>query len=247
MGNIFDEEDLKSIFSPAKPPEPIKPLPEVRVELEPPKPKEPEKVYKPEKFNFALAVKFLSLFIGIFIFSYLMINFNAIKDKFNYFYDVNLKKTTYSKAVATPTPDPFDASSEARLVIPKIGVDAPIIWNVPEDQLKEKLLEGITHSEGTALPGSVGNIFLTGHSSYYAWVSSPYKDVFALLDKVSVNDEIFIKYSSKIFTYNVIDTKVVSPNDTSVMDQSNANILSLMTCVPVGTNLNRLIVVAEQS
>lgn len=248
MSDFLDEDDLKSIFSgqetqptPAPPPPGI-PLPEP-----PAPPKTQEKVYAPEKFTWHVLVRFLGLFVCIFIVSYLVINAPAVYKKFNYTWDVSLLKKPYSKALATPTPNPFNPTSEARIVIPKIGVDAPISWNVTDTDMKTKLLEGVAHSEGTALPGAIGNIFITGHSSYYSWVDSPYKDVFALLDKLDSGDKVYIKYSSDIFTYDVQSSKVVAPSDVSVMDQGNQKTLTLMTCVPIGTNLNRLVITAVQS
>lgn len=244
MSNFLDENDLKSLFgTPGVTPEPaIGPSPEVQ-----PPPKKTEKVYAPEKITGATVLKFISLFIGIFVLSYVAINSPALAKKSQYFWDVSVLKHAYSKAVPTPTPNIFNPSSEARLVIPKIGVDVPISWNVPEDQLKTKLLEGVVHSQGTALPGQTGNIFITGHSSYYPWVNSPYKNVFALLDQLRAGDKVFIRYSSTVFTYLVLDSRVVSPNDLSVLSQGTDYNLTLMTCVPIGTNLNRLIVSARQS
>lgn len=247
MSDFLDEDDLKSLFGGQEPSLPPQPPPPAMQPPEAPKPPQvPAKVYNPEKFTWQTFVRFLSLFIGIFIVSYLVINAPAIYKKVNYSWDVSLLKHPYSKAVPTPTPNPFNPTSEARLVIPKIGVDAPISWNVSEDQLKTKLLEGVVQSQGTALPGSIGNVFITGHSSYYSWVDSPYKDVFVLLDKLSPDDKVYIKYSSTVFTYNVESSKVVSPNDLSVMSQGSEKIISLMTCVPIGTNLNRLVVTAKQ-
>lgn len=237
MGNILDENDLKEIFGnmAGKTTEPV-------IEFAP---AQPEKVYTPQKFTWQTLIKFLSLFIIIFIASYFAINEPALAKKIGYSWDVSLKRGNYSQALPTPTANPFNAASEASLVIPKIGVEAPIIWNVEEGDLKNQLLEGVVHSKGTALPGQQGNIFITGHSSYYSWVNSNYKDVFALLDKLSADDKIYIKYSTSIFTYEVSGWRIVASDDTSVMDQGYGQTLTLMTCVPIGTNLNRLIINAN--
>lgn len=243
MKDIFNENDLKSLFSQTS----ASAEPDVTVEIEKPILKSTnEKVLVPAKFSLPVLVKFLALFIGIFFLSYSLINANALVTKFRYFFDVSVKRANYSAAAPTPTPNPFNPSYQALLVIPKIGTNAPISWNVNEASLNEKLLEGVVHSQGTALPGQVGNIFITGHSSYYSWVRSDYKDVFSLLDKLEVGDRVFISYGSTVFNYEVTDKKIVSPNETSVMDQGNDYNLSLMTCIPVGTNLNRLIIRAKQ-
>lgn len=243
MKDIFNESDLKSLFSQTS----ASAEPDIAVEIEKPVSKPAnEKVLIPTKFSLPVLVKFLALFIGIFFLSYSLINATALVTKFRYFFDVSIKRTNYSAAAEIPTPNPFNPSSQALLVIPKIGIEAPIIWNVDEASLNERLLEGVVHSQGTALPGQVGNIFITGHSSYYSWIRSDYKDVFVLLDKLEVGDQIFISYSSTVFNYEVTNKKIVSPSETSVMDQGNDYNLTLMTCVPVGTNLNRLIIRTHQ-
>lgn len=257
MKNVFNENDLKSLFSPA-PAEPMIQVviekPEAPTKIEEPKvgesakrgPADSGKVYAPEKFTLQLVTKFAALFIVILFASYFLINAQAVSAKLRYFFDVKIKKSTYSAAVPTPTANLFNPSAEARLVIPKIGVEAPISWNTTDSNLNETLLSGIAHSAGTALPGQVGNIFLVGHSSYYSWVKSDYKNVFTLLDQLNPGDKIYLQSASTVFTYQVNDSIVVSSQETWVMDQGPGYNLSLMTCVPVGTNLNRLIVRTTQ-
>ena len=238
MSSHFEEEDIKNLF-----PGDIEFAPEKKPE-EAPKPFSLKKTPPP---LWKIMTKFAGLFIAIFIFSYALVNFNAFITQFGYFYNTKTQRTTYKQALAVPTPlSTFDPTTAAKIIIPKIGIEAPITWNVEEPQIAEKLLEGIVHASGTAVPGKRGNIFLIGHSSYYSWSGSPYKDVFALLEKVTPGDKIYIQYSGHTFTYQITNTKVVSPEEVSVMDQTSAYNLTLMTCVPVGTNLNRLIVTAEQ-
>lgn len=200
-----------------------------------------------------LYLKFASLFAGIFILTFMLVNFSALADKSRYFWETRIRHQAYAGRTVPKTPTPsslatqaFDPAASATLVIPKIGVEAPIIWNVPEEQINNKLLEGVVHSQGTALPKAKGNIFITGHSSYYSWSSSPYKDVFALLDQLSPDDQIYIKYPNKTFIYTVQSSKVVNPQALQAMDQS-LDQLTLMTCVPIGTNLKRLLVISTLS
>lgn len=100
---------------------------------------------------------------------------------------------------------------------------------------------------GTARPGEVGNAFIFGHSSNYPWVKSDYNDIFALLDNLELGDEIIIFYNQKKYVYKVVDHATVKPGDVQALesrDQTKKE-LSLMTCWPVGTTLERLIVFAE--
>lgn len=191
--------------------------------------------------------KFSVLFIALFFASYAITNWSAIAENIKYIWNVNIQNKVHYSKIVPPTPAPtLDPTTPAKLIIPKIGVDVPISWNVSDNMLQEKLLEGAVHSKGTAYPGQKGNIFITGHSSYYSWSTSPYKDIFALLDKLDIGDKIYIQYNNTSFAYEVTESKVVSPQNIEVMEQSNDYRLTLMTCVPIGTNLNRLIITSVQ-
>lgn len=187
-------------------------------------------------------IKTLGLFILIFSFSFGIINYPALYLKARYFFDVK----TNNNLTPVPTPTPTPTSNESFLIIPKIAVKVPIIWNVPGDETVPALQNGVAHFSGTALPGQIGNVFISGHSSYYWWDDGKYKEVFALLEEMEKGDRITVDYKGIIYTYEVSEKKVVKPNDVDVLNQQNERILSLMTCVPVGTNLNRLIVIAKQ-
>jgi len=135
------------------------------------------------------------------------------------------------------------------LIIPKIDVKAPIVWNSPpdEDVMLENLQKGVVHYNGTGLPNqSDGNVFISGHSSYYWWDKGQYKTVFANLGNLENGDEIALAYENKVYIYKVTDKKEVDPSQVEVLQSVGKPVLSLMTCVPVGTNLRRLIVTAER-
>lgn len=143
-----------------------------------------------------------------------------------------------------------------RIVIPRIGRDVPIVevgtenlikndWNALEEDIQTKLKEGVVRYPGTAIPGNGGNTFLTGHSSFYLWDDGRFKDVFALLPDMQVGDKIYLYYDQKRFVYEVTETKEVKPDEIDVLKQTDHEQLTLMTCVPLGTNLRRFIVIAK--
>ncbi len=74
-----------------------------------------------------------------------------------------------------------------------------------------------------------------------------YNDVFALLDELVAGDEIIVYYDQKKFTYKVTDKKVVRPGDVKALSERDPNKkeLTLMTCWPIGTTYNRLLVFTE--
>jgi len=134
------------------------------------------------------------------------------------------------------------------LDIPAVNVQAPIIFpeSNHENLIQEALQNGVVHYFGTALPGEVGNVYLAGHSSDFVWAKGDYKTVFARLPKLKIGDEIKIASRAKTFIYRVIGTRIVSPQDMSVLDQpTDKKLLTLQTSYPLGTAWRRYLVIAE--
>jgi LPXTG-site transpeptidase (sortase) family protein len=142
----------------------------------------------------------------------------------------------------------FSSLTNNELVIPKIAVRAPIIWDssFEESVMLENLRSGVVHYGGTDRPSrDRGNVFITGHSSYYWWDSGRYKTVFALLDKLVAGDQVALTYQGDVYVYEVTRSVVVKPTAIEVLASTETPQLSLMTCTPVGTSLNRLVVVSR--
>lgn len=150
-----------------------------------------------------------------------------------------------SIAVASPAPEvPVVQLGENNLIISKIGVNSPINWDTGSD-IMSVLNDRLAHLAGSGKPGEGKNIFITGHSSNYWWRDGSLNTVFALLPEIKEGDEIIVTYQGKIFRYRVVETKEVTPKETKGFLEGNREQLTLMTCVPVGTNLKRLLVIAD--
>ncbi len=139
-------------------------------------------------------------------------------------------------------------ASSPTLIVPKIGVTAPVVFvnTTEEASIQEGLRSGVVHYYQTALPGEVGNSFITGHSSNYWWDKGAYNYIFANLDKLAVGDQAKIYYNGKKYLYQVREVKVVEATEMSVLDQTPKPTLTLMTCTPPGTSWKRLIVSFDQ-
>lgn len=144
--------------------------------------------------------------------------------------------------------------ADNRIVLPSIGKSVPLI-NVPSDvktfeELESVIQEGlqsgiVVHPISPETPLQVGNMVLTGHSSYYNWDKGRFKDVFALLHDVAKGDEVKVYYNNSEYKYKIEDITVVNPEQVEVLEQpSDSRELTLITCTPVGTNKQRLIVKA---
>ncbi len=148
------------------------------------------------------------------------------------------------------------APPDDRILIPRIGQNVPIIrvpadellkrnWSALEKQIQEALRYGVVHFPGTAMPGDKGNVVVTGHSSYFPWDPGRFKDVFALLHQVDVGDHVIVYHEQKKYEYEVYEKKVVKPSQVDVLTQNGEDRLTLITCTPVGTDLNRLVLFAS--
>jgi len=184
---------------------------------------------------------YFAFLFGIF---FVGLNFPAFWQRFNF-------EISPPVAVApTPPPPPVakvipDYAPE--LTIPRLGVKAPLLIDVSPELIVEKLKKGVTHYLDTAYPGEIGNSVIVGHSSDFPWNEGKYKNIFALLDKLVIGDEIIVAYKKQKLTYKVTGSKVVAPTDLTVLKKTNQPILTLLTCYPVGTTRSRLIITAKLS
>ena len=142
-----------------------------------------------------------------------------------------------------------------RIIIPKIWKNIPLL-DIKNKNIKwQKELNNIFMDElenwvirypGSVKPGTIWASFIFWHSSNFIWKKWDYNDVFALLDKVVYNDKVIVYYNQKKYTYKIIEKKVITPWDISVLKRNkNKSEITIMTCWPIWTTLNRLIVVWE--
>lgn len=142
------------------------------------------------------------------------------------------------------------AGNSDRIAIPRIGVEAPLIYvdTVDEPSLQKALVDGVVHYLGTANPGEWGNAYFFGHSSNFPTRPGEYKTVFALLSQLREGDEIYItnRIGTK-YTYQIFDRKIIKPTQLEVLDQGDRSerILTLQTSYPLGMAIWRYIVLAE--
>jgi len=204
---------------------------------------------KRRKNNFWKYVKypFLSILLVALVFGAL--NFSSIKKKILFWYNNDV--ATEQRDIPSNTTQPENRYADIpnnSIRIDAIDVSAPILWNITNKpkEVADGLSQGVIHINGTSKPGEPGNVFITGHSSNYPWAKGNYNSIFALLDNLVAGDKIQVNNNGSNYIYTVTDKKVVNPDDISVMQQTSDNRLTLMTCVPVGTNLRRLIVTAQQ-
>lgn len=135
------------------------------------------------------------------------------------------------------------------IVIPKIYLDAPIVYNVdPNDSeaYTTALKQGIAHASSTGFPDNGGLGYYFAHSSAPEF-RNQFNAIFYLLGKLELGDEIFIWHEGKRFEYTVANTTVVDPEDVHFLYQDyEQETIVLQTCWPPGTTLQRKLVFAKR-
>ncbi len=137
----------------------------------------------------------------------------------------------------SPRPNEFTIS------IPKLKIEGAL---AKVDTLRFD--SNLSHFPGSAIPGQVGNSFVTGHSVLPQFNDPQnYRAIFSKLPDLEVGDEVIVEIEGKKLNFVVQYAKVVDPRDLSVLSpiSQNSRSLTLMTCVPPGTNLKRLVVVTS--
>ncbi|MEK7165366.1 MAG: class E sortase, partial [Patescibacteria group bacterium] len=113
----------------------------------------------------------------------------------------------------------------------------------------DDLTKNIIHYGGTGLPGKAGNAVLFGHSILPQFYDpNNYLSIFSLLPKLKEGDDIFVRYDGVDYRYEVTVARVAAPDDVAGLEQRyDDSYVTLVTCVPPGTYLERLWVTAKQS
>ncbi|MEX1134764.1 MAG: sortase [Acidimicrobiia bacterium] len=133
-----------------------------------------------------------------------------------------------------PEDEPVENTEFARLVVPKLGLDAVVFEGVT----RETLAQGPGHMPGTALPGQPGNAVISGHRTTHG---RPFFD----FDLLQPGDRIEVETSIGTHVYEVRESLIVAPTDVWVTDDKAGGWLTLTTCNPKFSARERLIISAE--
>lgn len=122
------------------------------------------------------------------------------------------------------------------LRIPIIESESPVREGVSDGVLADSL----GHEPGTAYIGETGNCVIAGHRNY------SFGKYFNRLNEVAIGDNIYVDTKDATYKYEVYDIIVVEPDDLSVLDNTDEEIITLYTCTPVVIGTHRLVVKAKR-
>jgi sortase A len=140
------------------------------------------------------------------------------------------RQTVALEATSDPEPEPPGAaaqpapaaasprSSLAVLRVPGVDLEVPVHAGTAESVL----VRGAGLIEGTATPGSTGNVGIAAHRDSF----------FRPLERVAVGDLIELDTLERTIRYRITELSVVEPTDVHVLDDIGMPVLTLVTCYP---------------
>jgi LPXTG-site transpeptidase (sortase) family protein len=152
----------------------------------------------------------------------------------------------------TPTPEPTPSIDipDNTVSFPDLGISIPVSWNVSFDAKSESnaLANGAIHIAGTGDLNTIGMHYITAHSSDYPAPISKghYKTAFAPLENAKTGQKVYVNENGTTYTYEIQKISVVAPTDLSVLTDTSDTGVNFVTCTPIGTSTNRLVVRAIQ-
>lgn len=113
------------------------------------------------------------------------------------------------------------------------------------------LTSALAHFKGTSLPfnSTAGNTVIYGHSAGGSYNPSP-DDVlaaFSFLSDLKAGDIIIVEANGISHTYRMSKSRIVKPEDVTVLDNQNGkDTLTMITCYPPGNNSQRYVATATK-
>ncbi|MFA6532590.1 MAG: sortase [Patescibacteria group bacterium] len=170
---------------------------------------------------------------------------NSVLGSFNIFSN-NLRDYTQASIWFPASPQLNQLSQltvkEYTLSIPKLNIKKARVVVGGED-----LTKSLVHYLPQSLPGEYGNVAIFGHSTLpQLYNPKDYKTIFTYLSSLEKGDKIYVNVGEFEYQYEVTTLFIVQPKDISVLEQKkDDSYLTLITCEPPGTWLERLVVTAK--
>lgn len=160
---------------------------------------------------------------------------------------VKEQETSAIPVPAAPSPSPGPAATPtaqerqkatAILTIDKIKLKLPVLEGATQDNMRY----AAAHLTGTAAIGKPGNAAIAAHRGRSKG------RLFNQLNELEEGDTIKLETNGNKFSYTVIGTAKVKPDDITVLAGNDEDeVLTLITCDPVVNPTHRLIVKAKRA
>ena len=122
-----------------------------------------------------------------------------------------------------------------RIVIPKIGVDSPVVQTPAQNGIWPVADWAVGHLTSSPNPGAPGNDALSAHDDIKG-------EIFKRLGELGPGDKILLYTRHTVFTYVVTNQLTVDPSDVAVLNPTRSPTVTLISCTPYWVDSQRLVV-----
>ncbi|QQR93815.1 class E sortase [bacterium] len=173
------------------------------------------------------------------------INIANFKDSSPFLENVNASEITFDDSI------PNDEQTKLIQEVSNLQSNSLMISN---PKIKGGLVEGSMNEGEAAMtkgfwvypngftPEVIGTTVIYGHRYYHM---PPKTETFYNLDKVHVGESIEISWKGQIYKYQVIDTRIVEKTDWSAVKNEGFQSIKLVTCTPIGSDKQRIVITAR--
>lgn len=158
--------------------------------------------------------------------------------------DFLVVNSTPAKQLFPALTNPTNVKPGNWLHIPAIGVEIPLEMStsLEDGDVLAALKSGAALYPNGILPGRIGNVFISGHSSGTRVLQGAYPLAFVRAGELVPGNEAHVDYEGTRYTYNLTDSEVVQPDPNfRVVSDRPVPTLTLMTCTPIWTASKRLL------
>ena len=127
-----------------------------------------------------------------------------------------------------------DGDAVGRVLIDEIDADFVLVDGTADADLRK----GPGIYDDVPFPGAPGTTAIAGHRTTYA---APFRQI----DKLDRGDEVVVEMPYGRFTYEVEKTRIVAPNEVSVIERVGFDRLVLSACHPLYSAAQRIVVFAR--
>ena len=113
------------------------------------------------------------------------------------------------------------SETPTEIIIPSLHLSLPVVAAKITYETWEVNETGASFGVGNILPGLEGNTVIFAHAR---------ENLFVTLPDINKGDYVHVFTNKDWFVYQVYETKVVDPNDITVLDSQKAHELTLFTC-----------------
>jgi sortase A len=132
---------------------------------------------------------------------------------------------------------PAGSEPAVRMIIPTIGVDAPVAETPPVNGVWVVADWKVGHLSTSPRPGAPGNSAYSAHDDIKG-------EIFKRVGELKPGDSIVLLTRHNRYTYVVTGQQVVDPSDTSPLAGTAQPTITLISCTPYWVDTQRLIIKA---